>query len=445
LTRVLFISAERVGEAMAGPAIRTLELARTLSRHCEVTIAAPGPSDVGDVPVELLDTGLLEFEPLLAALRRHDVVVAQRLPPQLLTYVARLPVRLVADLYNPQMIEVLEAGSDRSSWRRSRRSVLGQLAVADLVLCASEKQRDLWLGAMAVEGLVDPDRYRADPTFRRYVDVVPFGVPEGEPAASGPVMKGVWDGIEPDDRVLLWAGGIWRWLDALTPIRALERLRADGRRVHLVFLGTERPAVQPGGIPTTAEQAIAFARERGLEGSGVHFNRGWVAYSERGAFLREADIGVSAHPDHLEARFSFRTRVLDHLWAGLPSVVSRGDAVGDSVEREGLGHAVAPGDDAGFAAACAGLLDDDVAHAAVSERALDAARSLRWSEVARPLVEFCLSHHELPRSQPSRALLGRATLGQYPDVLRAVRRDRGLGEMARRVPRHLGRALRHRP
>ena len=96
-----------------------------MSAHCEVTLAAPGPSDAGDVPVTLLEAGLADFELLLEAVRAHDVVVAQRLPPQLLRYVARLPVRFVADLYNPQMIEVLEAdgrmaGQLHRAARRSR-------------------------------------------------------------------------------------------------------------------------------------------------------------------------------------------------------------------------------------------------------------------------------------------------------------------------------------
>ena len=58
----------------------------------------------------LIEAGLSDFEQLLEAVRSHDVVVAQRLPPQLLRFVARMPVRFVADLYNPQMVEVLEAG-----------------------------------------------------------------------------------------------------------------------------------------------------------------------------------------------------------------------------------------------------------------------------------------------------------------------------------------------
>jgi glycosyltransferase involved in cell wall biosynthesis len=444
MTRVLFISAEPVGATMAGPPIRVMELARAVATECDVTVAAPAPSDPGDAPVELLEASLSDFDTLLEAARAHDVVIAQRLPPQLLRYVARLPTRFVADLYNPQMIEVLEAAGDGggTSPRRAWRSMLGQCAVADLVICASEKQRDLWLGGMGLAGLIDPERYRSDPTFRSYVDVVPFGLPDQPPQPGTPVLKGVWPGIGADDPVLLWAGGVWRWLDAITPIRAVERLRADGHRVHLVFLGVGRPALDPAAIPSSADEAIAFAAERGLEGECVHFNRGWVPYHERSAYLLESDLGVCAHFDHLEARFSFRTRVLDHFWAGLPSVVSAGDAIGELVERRGLGRAVAPEDDEAFAAECAALIGDRANYADTAARVRELAPSLRWSRVAEPLVRFCADQR--PARRPAAAALARATYGQYPAILADARERGGLGELVSRVPRHISRVIRHR-
>ena len=446
MTRVLFISAEPVGAAMAGPAIRVLELAKAVAAHCEVTVAAPGPSDLEDAPLGLIEAGLSDFEPLLEAVRSHDVVVAQRLPPQLLRFVARMPVRFVADLYNPQMVEVLEAVSDDASTsaRRAWKSMLGQCAVADFVMCASEKQRDLWLGGMGMAGLIEPRLYRADPTFRLFVDVVPFGLPSHPPQPAGPVLREMFPRIAAGDRVMLWAGGVWRWLDALTPIRAVERLRERGLAAHLVFLGTGRPALDPAGIPTSAGAAIAFAQERGLEGSCVHFNRGWVPYEERGGYLLEADLGVAAHHEHLEARFSFRTRVLDHFWAGLPSVVSGGDSIGELVERRGLGRAVVPDDDAAYAAACASLLEDDEAYEATVQRVRELVPSLRWPEVARPLVEFCVEHETRPRRRVPPAALARATYGQYLDVLADARQHAGVAETARRMSRHVTRVVRHR-
>ena len=443
MSRVLVISAEPVGERMAGPAIRALELARALAARCEVTLAAPGPSDAGDAPVELLEAGLWDFDALLAALRRHDVVVAQQLPAQLLRHVARLPVRYVADLYNPLVVEVLEAlgeGAPREGAivRRTSLSVLSQCAAADFVICASEKQRDLWLGGLALAGLIDPALYRRDPTYRAFIDVVPFGVSEREPRGGEPVLKGVQ--IAEEDRVLLWGGGIWRWLDPFTPIRAVERLAADGRAVHLLFIGVERPALDPEATPTSAQEAIDYARRRGVEGRCVHFKPGWVPYEERDRFLLESDIGVSAHHDHLEARFSFRSRVLDYLWAGLPVVTSAGDAVGDLVEREELGSAVEPGDDAAFARACAKLLDDPDGYAGTAERVREAAASLRWSQAAAPLVAYCAEFEQRPVPARRRGALALSTYLQYP----AIAGELGAAETARRARSFVSRALRHR-
>jgi glycosyltransferase involved in cell wall biosynthesis len=447
--RVLVVAGEPVGGAMAGPAIRALELARALAGHCRVTLAAPPGSRLDDDRIRLLEATHEDFDVLLGALREHDVVVAQRLPAQLLRYVQKLPVRYVADLYNPLMIELLEALADagapreRSLARRLTREVRAQCAAADFVVCASEKQRDLWLGGMGLAGLIDLDGYRRDRTYRAFVDVVPFGLSDRPPAAGRPVLKGVWPGIDPTDHVLLWGGGIWRWLDALTPIRAVERLAAEGRRVHLVFLGVERPGADRFTIPSSAREAITYARDRDLDGRCVHFNHGWVPYDERAGWLAESDLGISAHHDHLEARFSFRTRVLDYLWADLPVVLTRGDSMADLAEREGLGATVAAEDDEGFARACARLLDDDELRAATSARVRAVAQGFRWEEAARPLVDFCAHHAERPARRPHPLVVAAATYGQYPGILAHAVAEGGPAAAGRRIARHVGRALRH--
>ena len=255
-------------------------------------------------------------------------------------------MRLVLDLYNPVVVEVLEAVAARPA--RAQRRIqsliasrsLAQLAAADFVVCASERQRDLWLGGMALSGLIELDAYRRDPTLRSLVDVVPFGIPAEppRPAAESP-LRAAFPAIGPDDRVLLWAGGLWGWLDPETAIRATAMLD----RTHLVVMGTGRPGPARTGQEPFAERALELARREGLEGECVHFNPGWVPYAERGAWLLDADLGVTAHRDHLEARYSFRTRVLDYLWAGLPVVASRGDGMAALVEREGLGRTARAG------------------------------------------------------------------------------------------------------
>ena len=76
--------------------------------------------------------------------------------------------------------------------------------------------------------------------------------------------------------------------------------------------------------------------------------------------------------------------MLDYLWAGLPVVATRGDALGDLVEREGLGRTVRPGDVDGFAAACRELLDDAGAPGAPPASGSPTLRpALRWERGRR--------------------------------------------------------------
>jgi hypothetical protein len=177
----------------------------------------------------------------------------------------------------------------------------------------------------------------------------------------------------------------------------------------------------------------------------VHFNRGWVPYEERQSYLLESDLGISAHHDHLEARFSFRTRVLDYLWAGLPMVLTRGDSMADLVERRGLGATVAAQDSEGFAAACAGLLDDPEHRAATAERVREVAHSFRWEQVARPLVDYCLNHRERPSPRRHWTAVAVATYGQYPGIIAHAMATEGPASLARRMGRNVARAVRHGP
>ena len=175
----------------------------------------------------------------------------------------------------------------------------------------------------------------------------------------------------------------------------------------------------------------------------MHFNPGWVPYAEREAYLLESDIGVCAHHDHLEARFSFRTRVLDHFWAGLPSVVSGGDSIGELVDRRGLGRAVAPGGRRGLRRCLGDLLDDRGTPRGRRERVAAFAPSLRWSECARPLVDFCLDRGAAlaaPAARPWRARRTASTPTCWPTCASAA----AWARPARGMLRHLRRAGRHR-
>jgi glycosyltransferase involved in cell wall biosynthesis len=415
--RVLVVSNDHVGSSMAGPGIRYFHFATELARRFDVTLLVPNECDLAPETFAVRRSDALSLGELTRLCVSFDAVVAQDLAPRLMRRLARSRTRVVYDLYDPYPMENLGAFTaagktgplDQGEFRLGALLQAIALATGDGFVCASERQRDLWLGSLAALERVELDGYREDESLRDLVDVVPFGVDEEPPRAERGALKGVVDGIRPSDRVLLWGGGVWNWLDPLTPIRAVARLAERRDDVKLYFLGLARP--NPNVAHTAmAQRAVELAEELGVRDRAVFFNFGWVPYVERAAYLLDADIGVSAHLDTVEARFAFRTRVVDYLWAGLPVVATRGDALAELVAERGLGRAVGHDDVDGWVDAIEELVDDEGAREAALEHLAQVREELAWPRVVEPLARLLDLPGKRPPSRLASVLLARRLL-----------------------------------
>jgi glycosyltransferase involved in cell wall biosynthesis len=391
--RILIVSHEALGPLLSGPAIRCWELAHALAAEHSVTLAVPAPVERDSQQVRLVGYDVRSGEALRAELDACEAVVASGYLLRHYPFLAAGPP-LVVDLYDPFMLEnlAIHAGkplADQQALYRIDRSVLDeQLRMGDFFLCASEQQRDFWIGMLAASGRVNPLTVQADMSLRRLIAVVPFGLPAGPPVRRQAALKGVIPGIGPDDRLVYWGGGLWDWFDPQTAIRAVAALSARVPNVRLFFAGVHHPnpAVPP---MRPAEAAQALSADLGLTGRHVFFND-WVPYDRRADYLLEADAAVSFHLDHIETRFAFRTRYLDYLWASLPMVLTRGDSLGEQAASYGLARLVSPGDVTGAAQALAEALAESRQTAAdCRERARPLLEALRWPRVVAPLNEFC--------------------------------------------------------
>lgn len=411
MKKLLLVSNDRIGSRMAGPAMRYYHFARELGKRFDVTLVAPEEPDIAVDGAEVIPARRLSFLAFRRLAARSDAVVAQQLSPQTMRALAGGPAKVVYDLYDPLIIETLPffAGQQNHPRReQAHRDIASMqllaLATGDAFVCASDRQRDLWLGILSALGRVDVPRYEADPSLRTLIDVVPFGIESEDPQATGPALRGVVPGIEESDRVLLWGGGVWNWFDPLTVIRAVDRLARERGDVKLYFLGVRHPNPSITEM-TMTERAVALARELGVEEKSVFFNFGWVPYGERQNYLLEADLGVSAHFDNAETRFSFRTRLLDYFWAGLPTVTTAEDELGDLVERRGLGRALPAEDVDGWVSGLAELLGDDATYEAARRNVALERERYRWPRVISVLADLA----DAPRSNggpPKEAVRG---------------------------------------
>jgi glycosyltransferase involved in cell wall biosynthesis len=407
--RVLFVSADPVGETMAGLGIRCWELARALAPLASVTVAHGG-SEQG----ERDGVRMLPFRPhapgaLREPIARADVVVAHPQWPLVDRWLRRSAARVVIDLYCPETLETLELAASSSRLQRGQLTATtldrlhSALRTGHNFVCASETQRDLWLGAMLAQRLIGPDLYDRDPGLRETIDLVPFGAPTESPpqrGAGGP--RETIAGVDADSELVLWNGGIWRWLDAETAIRAVAELASRRPKLRLVFMGgaPEHPAAAE-----STRAARALASELGVLDSIVHFHDSWVPYAERGSWLADADCALSAYAEHLETRFAYRTRVLDCFWARLPIVCTSGDDLAERIARERLGAVAPPREPHALAAALAHVLD--AGRESYADALAAAAEQNSWERVARPLARWIAAPR--PDARP----------GDTPGALRA--------------------------
>lgn len=405
-TRVLIITGDLIGERMAGPAIRVWNMAEALAADCDVRIISWNRIERSSDRFDTVHVRESDDRQMRDHEQWADVIIVQGTSFRVFPSIARTQKIVVADLYDPFQLEQLEMNkyAPPAEWADEVSKAVSllneQLARADCFLCASEAQRDLWLGGLSSMGRLNPTTYVADPTFDSLLRLVPFGVSEEPPVQHAHGIKGTVAGIAPSDKVLIWGGGIYNWFDPATLVEAMGLLAEDHPEIKLFFLSARHfnpdiPEMQ--ALTDTVETAERLR----LIDRTVFFNDSWVDYERRADYLLDADLGVSTHQLHAETRFAFRTRILDYLWAELPIIATDGDSFATLIRERGIGRVVAPKDAPALAAAIVEMVCDEDARSSARENLRVVREEFFWSRTLAPLVEFCRD----PRPAPDRDLV----------------------------------------
>jgi glycosyltransferase involved in cell wall biosynthesis len=386
--RVLVVTGEPLSENLAGPAIRALEISKFLVQDFDVLLATTKGNTLKHETVSTISTRHRKL-PLLV--EWADIVVFQGLLISENPWLADTEKILIADVYDPFHLEILEQRKQQGINNRLRGSrdttdaLNRQLRRADYFICASERQRSLWLGQLAAEGRVNPYTYDASADLRRLIDVVPFGVSAKSPEKKSDPIRKLFPQIKTDDVIALWAGGVYDWLDPQVIVKAVKKL--NNPKLKLVFMGLKHPNSE---IPVmnAVQELRDLSNELAITNSSIFFVEDWVNYEDRSQFLLNADFGVSAHKEHIETQFSFRTRLLDHFWSGLPTISTTGDALAEVIEANNAGLTVPIEDVDGWVNALNKMISDEKLRNTFKDNSLKLSQNYTWNKVLQPLYKF---------------------------------------------------------
>lgn len=441
--KVLVLTADILSDRMAGPAIRAFNIADVLSADHEVRLVSTSQCTID---AAAFSCGHIPTEKLYPAVDWADIVIFQGFVMHFAPWIADTDKIIVADIYDPMHLEQLEQVEDDDPATRLRviestTNVLNQqLRRADFFVCASEAQRKFWLGQLAGLGRVNPLNYERDMSLRSLLDICPFGLPASPPVRTRPAIKDVTPGIGPDDKVIIWAGGVYNWFDPLTLVHAVRDVAQRHPNIRLFFLGMKHPNPDVPDM-RMAYDARQLSDRLGLTGKNVFFNEGWVDYNDRQNYLLDADLGVSTHFEHVETTFAFRTRILDYLWTGLPIVATGGDTFGDLITSEQLGVVVPERDAAALSAAIERAVFDEEFAAQCRENIARVRQEFVWQRALAPLIDFCRDAR--PAADRAVSMAPLAPLRSAPPITGSVFRrnlyyarkrfeEGGVGNVARR-------------
>ena len=386
MAKILINCLDHINESMAGPAIRSWEFAGQLSENHEVVVISPNKSDLKSDRFTLKQDSKAVFE---EEIKKADFLISQTVRPKVAKLARKYNTRIILDAYDPITIEALESNSSEEyGLRMALNKILlleqsSSFCFADSVICASEKQRDLWFGVLSAMNRITPAVYDQDNSLRNLIDVVPFGLSSTPPSNLKSNILNEKFGIKDNDFVLLWGGGIWNWFDPITLIDAVSEVSSK-LPVKLVFMGIDHPNKNIPRMPMV-KKAVARAKELGVLDKSVFFNEGWVPYKQRQEFLKSADAGVSMHFDHLETRFSFRTRILDYIWSELPIIATQGDSFAEIIEEHQLGVVVKYTDKNSIVDAISKLASDKKYYTETKNNLHSLQKKFYWEECVKPI------------------------------------------------------------
>ncbi|MGQ9494576.1 MAG: glycosyltransferase [Anaerolineae bacterium] len=405
--KLLIVTYEHIGPKMAGPGIRAWEIARAVAGYgFDVTLATPYPELSGAKNLRVVGFSWDDPLSLEQWIQEADAVMAiGPLLSRIVHWLGR-PIEqpVIADLYDISQIEQVLIFAHSGSYFPMLADILIEetllyLNNGDFFVCATERQRDFWLGTLWMAGRLNASTLSMDP--ERWITKVPMGIPDDPPKWNGPVLKGVVPGIGPQDKVVLWMGGLWDWTDPLTLAAAIEQVLVCRQDVRWVFGALHHYDEHVVSRMSKAARFLERCQEAGWLERYVFF-LDWIPYAQRGAYLLEADVGISLHDQPFESRYAIRARLLDYLWASLPCVLSAGDEIADLLGAHGLAALVPSRNPRAVADALLQLLDSVPSRSELEQRMRPFQDALRWSAVVRPIVEFLKQPYLAPDAQRAR-------------------------------------------
>jgi glycosyltransferase involved in cell wall biosynthesis len=205
----------------------------------------------------------------------------------------------------------------------------------DYFLYANDAQEKFYTGVLATLGIINQFSYHT----KRLLPV-PFGIdtPNKKQSYDNPYLE---YGIQKDDFILLWFGGLYPWFD-ITKI--LDTLKSNkSKNIKFVIVGGNNPQNQHPDFIKHYHNTVDYIKSNDLEAQTILID--WVDYATRRKYYEYADVIISMNNESKENVYSWRTRVMDYVGSKTPLITNGGDPLSDELIMVGAAFKINDGDE----------------------------------------------------------------------------------------------------
>src|SRR5262249_49185549 len=127
---------------------------------------------------------------------------------------------------------------------------------------------------------------------------------------------------------ILWFGGIYPWFDARGLVDAVAQVNRQ-MPVKLIIVGARNPFNVHPDLLAKHQELVDYVQRPQYQ--HLVIMQDWVDFQQRAGWYLDADLVVMVNKPGDENALSWRTRLVDFTWAGVPIVTNGGDPLGEEL------------------------------------------------------------------------------------------------------------------
>jgi glycosyltransferase involved in cell wall biosynthesis len=220
--------------------------------------------------------------------------------------------------------------------------------------------------------------------------IVPYGIDSNEPVAKRKPIQDLLGTAYGKSWKILWFGAVYPWFNIKKLIDAVHLLN-EKHPTQLIMVGASNPFNNhPDFVEKAREVRELVTRPEFKE---IVHTQDWVPFEDRADWYLDCDLIITLNEPGMENGLSWRTRVADYVWAGMPIASNGGDPLTEGLIAQGAAGRLEINDAASLAESIRVIMADEARLKTMKAQMQLYRPTLYWDNVVKPLGEIIERHN----------------------------------------------------